>query len=120
MVSANLGTMAQGFNVAMRLIKSHDPQQQEDGFDYLRTHAVDYIDELIEQFDQERDDQELRRWLLELIGVAKSPTALPTLTAQLDSPDEALRGWAVAGLSQLNTPEARSVLWRARANGTIT
>ena len=61
----------------------------------------------------------MRCWLLELIGAARSPDALPVLGAQLDSSDESLRYWAVAGLEKLGTPEARTLLWRARANGTI-
>lgn len=112
--------MAQGFDAAMRLMRSHDPQRQEDGFQNLCAHAADHVEELIEHFEHERHDQGLRRWLLELIAAAESPTALPTLAAELDSSDESLRGWATAGLTRLNTPEARSALWRARANGTIT
>ena len=54
------------------------------------------------------------------MGAAGSPAALPVLRAQLDSDDESLRYWAVAGLTKLNTREARTLLWRARANGTIS
>jgi hypothetical protein len=112
--------MAQGFDAAMRLMRSRDPQRKEDGFARLRAHAAAHIAALIEQFENEQQDQGLRRWLLELIAEAESPAALPVLAAQLDSADESLRGWAAAGLTRLNTPEARSTLWRARANGTIT
>lgn len=111
--------MARGFREAMRMMRSHDPQRQEDGFHQLLPHAADYLDELIAQFEQEQDDHGLRCWLLELIGAARSPTALPVLSAQLDSDDEALRDWAVAGLKKLDTSEVRTLLWRARANGTI-
>ena len=111
--------MVQGFRQAMRLMRSHDPQRQEDGFHQLLPHAADHLDELIAQFEQEQDDHGLRCSLLELIGTARSPTALPLLRTQLDSDDEALRSWAAAGLAKLNTPEARTLLWRARANGTI-
>ena len=72
------------------------------------------------EFEQEQDDHGLRCWLLELIGAARSPDALPVLGAQLNSDDEALRDWAVTGLEKLDTPEARTLLWHARANGTIT
>jgi hypothetical protein len=112
--------MALGFGEAMRLMRSNDPQRQEDGFRQLLPYAADHLDELIVQFEQEHDDHGLRCWLLELIGTARSPQALPVLAAQLSSDDESLRGWAVAGLEQLDTPEARALLWRARANGTIT
>ena len=111
--------MAVGFDEAMRLMRSRDPQRREDGFHQLLPAAADHLDELIAQFEQEHDDHGLRCWLLELIGAARSPAALPVLTAQLNCDDEALRGWAVTGLRKLDTPEARTLLWRARANGTI-
>lgn len=104
----------------MRLMRTRDPQRREDGFHQLLPHAAEHLDELLEQFAQEQDDHGLRCWLLELIGAARSPTALPTLAAQLSSPDEALRAWAAVGLTNLDTPEARTLLWKARANGTIT
>jgi hypothetical protein len=117
---ASLDAMAQGFDTAMRMMRSHDPQRQEDGFHRLRARAGDHIDALIEQFEREQQDQGLRRWLLELIAAAASPAALQVLAAQLDSPDESLRGWATDGLTRLDTPEARTALCRARANGTIS
>ena len=100
-------------------MRSRDPQCREDGFHQLLPHAADHLDELIAQFEQEQDDHGLRCWLLELIGAARSPDALPVLRAQLDSDDESLRDWAAAGLKKLDTPEARTLLRRARANGTI-
>ncbi|MFI9103675.1 HEAT repeat domain-containing protein [Streptomyces fildesensis] len=112
--------MTQRFGEAMRLMRTRDPQRREDGFHQLLPHAAEHLDELLEQFAQEQDDQGLRCWLLELIGAARSPAALPTLAAQLNSPDEALRAWAAVGLTKLDTPEARTLLWKARANGTIT
>ncbi|HUN35463.1 MAG TPA: HEAT repeat domain-containing protein [Trebonia sp.] len=112
--------MAQGFHEAMQLMRSHDPQRQEDGFHQLLPRAADHLDDLITQFELEHDDHGLRCWLLELIGAARSPAALPLLRAQLNSDDESLRNWAAAGLKTLDTLEARTLLWRARANGTIT
>ena len=112
--------MALKFHEAMRLMRSHDPQSREYGFYQLLPHAADHLDELVMQFEQETDDHGLRCWLLELIGAARSPAALPVLSAQLVSNDESLRNWAVTGLKKLDTPEARTLLWRARANGTLT
>lgn len=100
-------------------MRSHDPQRQEDGFHQLLPHTADHLDQLITQFEQEQDDHGLRCWLLELIGEARSPSALPLPAAQLESDDEALRGWAAAGLEKLSTQQARTLLWRARTNGTI-
>lgn len=111
--------MDPSFREAMRLMRSRDPQRREDGFHQLLPHAADHLDELVMQFEQE-NDHGLRCWLLELIGAARSPAALPVLSAQLATNDESLRDWAVAGLEKLNTPEARALLWRARANGTVT
>lgn len=102
------------------MMRSHEPQRQEDGFRPLRAHAADHVDALIEEFHHEQLDPGLRRWLLELTTGAESPATLPALVAQLDSPDESLRGTAVVGLTRVNTPEARSALWRARATGRIT
>ncbi len=111
--------MTPSFREAMRLMRSRDPQRREDGFHQLLPHAAHHLDELVTQFEQE-SDHGLRCWLLELIGAARSPAALPVLSAQLAGNDESLRDWAVAGLEKLDTPEARTLLWRARANGTIT
>lgn len=103
----------------MRLMRRHDPQAQEDGFELLRPHAAEHLDELIAAFGNERDDHGLRCWLLELIGEARSPRALPVLVAQLYSDDESLRSLATRGLQQLDTKPARVELWKARANGLI-
>lgn len=111
--------MAKGFEAAMRMMRSRDPQRAEDGFGMLRERAAEHLPELIEQFENEQADRGLRSWLLELIGIAESPEALPVLTAQLNGTDELLRDWAVIGLTRLNTREARTALWRARANGAI-
>jgi hypothetical protein len=111
--------MTRDFRKAMGLMRRHDPQLQEDGFHQLLPHAADHLDELIAEFEQEQDDHGLRCWLLELIGEARSPDALRVRGAQLNSDGESLRDWALVGLKKLDTPEARTLLWRARANGTI-
>lgn len=101
----------------MRLMRNHDPQDQENGFHLLLPHAAEHIEQLITEFTQERTDHGLRCWLLELIGQTRSPKALSVLTEQLHSDDESLRFWAVEGLEQLATKAARYELWKARANG---
>ncbi|MFI5609015.1 HEAT repeat domain-containing protein [Amycolatopsis sp. NPDC051903] len=103
------------FDAAMRMTRRHDPQSREDGFQLLLARAADHVDALLAEFETEQDPG-LRCWLLELIGAAESPKALPVLVTQLDSPDEALRSRAARGLSRLGTREARTALWRARAN----
>lgn len=101
------------------MMRSRDPQRQEDGYHRLLPHAADHLDALIEEFEAEQDDNGLRLWLLDLIGEAKSPAALPLLGAQLYAADESFQGWAVAGLEKLDTSESRTLLWRARCNGAI-
>lgn len=124
MAASDHGTTPEGmlvgrFQQAMRLMRRHDPQAREDGFGLLRPHAREHLDELIAAFAQETDDYGLRCWLLELIGEARSPRALPVLVEQLHSNDESLRTWAARGLEQLDTKPARDELWKARANGLI-
>jgi HEAT repeat protein len=107
------------FRDAMGLMRRHDPQFQEEGFQILRDHAADDVDELMAAFRREDIDHGLRRWLLELIGRAQSSRAFPLLAEQLHSPDQSLRSWAVRGLKDLDSDEARQALYRARASGEI-
>jgi HEAT repeat protein len=88
------------------------------GFGLLRDRAGLYLDDLITAFHQETDHG-LRCWLLELIGEARSPRAVPLLEEELRDPDEALRSWAVRGLERLDTREARTILFHARSGGII-
>ena len=101
----------------MRLMRRNDPQAAEDGFRLLLPHAGEHVEELIAGFLAEPEDHGLRCWLLELIGEARSPLALPVLVEQLNSEDEALRSWAARGLRALDSHPAREALWRARSNG---
>jgi len=110
--------MTTRFERNMRLMRSKDPQEREDGFHFLLPHAADHIDELIAAFRQEQDGG-LRCWLLELIGDARSPTALDVLAEQLYGDDDSLRAWAVRGWRKLDTKPAGYELWKARANGLI-
>ena len=110
--------MANHFQQAMHMMRSHNPQTQEDGFHQLQPHAAQHLDELIDEFSRE-PDHGLRCWLLELIGDARSPQALPVLVEQLHSHDESLRSWAARGLEQLDTKPARHELHHARTLGLI-
>jgi hypothetical protein len=65
-----------------------------------------------------RNNHGLQCWL-ELIGQARYEDAFPPLAAQLHSPDEYFRGWAVTGLENLGTKAARRALYLARSNGEI-
>ena len=112
-------TANQRFDRALQAMRGRDPQLREDGFDFLREHADSYVDELIAEFDGERDDHGLRCLLLELVAEARSSRAFPLLASQLQADDESLRFWAVRGLEMLDTREAREELHRARADGWL-
>src|SRR5262245_5370122 len=99
-------------------MRRRSPQEQEDGFHLLLPHVGEHLDELIEAFTHE-PDRGLRCWLLDLIGEARSPAALPFLAARLHDPDPDLRDRAVASLARLDTRDARTVLWNARSSGLI-
>ena len=106
--------MSGRFAAAMRLMRKHDPQLQEDGFHDLALIAHDHVPELMAEFAAEKDHG-LRCWLLELIGMAKSPAAMGLLVEHLDSDDESLRDWAIRGLRLLDTRESRRILWERDA-----
>jgi len=100
------------FDEAIRLMRRHDPQLQEDGFGMLSAHAHEHVERLMAEFHTETNHG-LRCWLLELVGEAKSPQALPLLFEYLHSEDDSLRGWARRGLEALDTKESRRALWEA-------
>ncbi len=110
----------QPFERALELLRTRGPRYMTLGFDFLREHADAYVDGLVAAFEREQEDDELRRWLLELVAEARSPRALPVLARELDAEDESLRFWAVRGLEMLDIAEARQELARARANGWLT
>jgi hypothetical protein len=56
----------------------------------LLSHTAGYLAELVTEFRREHDHG-LRCWLLELIGAARSPEALPLLAEQAGGDDELLR-----------------------------
>ena len=101
-----------GFQECMRLMRKHDPQLQGDGFHLLRSHAHEYTQQLLNEFARETDHG-LRCWLLELLGEARDPETFALFVEYLQSNDESLRFWAIWGLKQLNTKEARRALWEA-------
>ena len=101
-----------GLEECMRLMRKHDPLLQEEGFHALLPHAAEYVDKLITEF-REEGDHGLRCWLLELLGEAKSPKVLPLFVECLKGYDESFWYWAVRGLRELDTNEARKALLEA-------
>ena len=104
------------FERALRRMRRRDPQESEDGFGALRAIAGEHVDELVVEFARETDHG-LRCWLLELVGLARSPRAFDLLVAQLGSGDESLRSWAEEGLRLLDTKDARRVLRQHSRSG---
>ena len=94
----------------MKLIRSSNPQSQEEGFHFLTKIAHIHVKELIEEFHLEKDIG-LKSWLLELVGEAKSEEALETLKANLTNENESLQEWSIWGLKNLNSKEARRILF---------
>lgn len=97
-------------------MRRHDPQVQEGGFSILVPIALDVLPRLVEAYEGE-SDHGIRCWLLELIGLAKSEDALPILAREMRDDDESIRDWTRRGLNELNTKEARTILWRDAQEG---
>lgn len=102
------------FEACMQMMRKSDPQMQEDGFFSLAPHAARFMEELIAEFDRP-ENTSFQPWLIELIGLAKSPSAFSFLAEHLYSHDERLRYWAIRGLKELDTKEARTLQWKARS-----
>jgi hypothetical protein len=66
------------FKRGMGMMRKHDRQVQEDGFALVKQVAAEHVADLISAYARE-EDQGLCCWLLELIGEARSPEALPVL-----------------------------------------
>ena len=96
------------------MMRKHDPQASEDGFGWLLPHAAEYVHQLMAEFGKEKVHG-LQCWILELIGEARSPDAFVFLAGHLRSEDEAFRYWAMRGLNNLGTKQARTLLWEARS-----
>lgn len=88
-------------------MKSRNPDKAEAGFSALAAIASVSVQERTDAFEAE-ERLDLRCWLLELISVARSPQAFETLCKQTQSEHEALRNWAIWGITELNTKEART------------
>jgi len=100
-----------GFEKCMELIRKSDPQLQEDGFNWLRPRAAKHLKELIKEFRTETNHS-LRCWLLELIGESKLPESFDILKENVGNESESLHSWALIGLKNLDTKEARTELYR--------
>jgi hypothetical protein len=103
-----------GFKKAMAMMRKHQAHLSEEGFQCLLPHAAEYVHELMGEFGKEKVHG-LQCWILELIAEAKSPDAFDFLANHLRSEDEAFRYYAMRGLNDLGTKEARTLLFEARS-----
>jgi HEAT repeat protein len=106
-----------GFEQCLKMMRSSNGSVSEEGFGWLAERAAEYVPQFIAAFWDD-DNAALRPWLMELIGDAKSPAALPFLLERLNDENESIRDWAVRGLRHLDTKEARTALWRAGVPAT--
>ena len=103
-----------GFDKCLQMMRSHDGEMREDGFAWIGQHASQYVNELVAAFEDE-DNCGLRVGLIELIAEAKSSEAFKFLAKQLRSDDWIFRRYAIVGLKNLDTKEARTLLWEAKS-----
>jgi HEAT repeat protein len=82
----------------------------------LREHACENIDDLVAAF-RAQTDRRVRSLVMAAIAESRSQKAFSLFIEILTGPDEELRPWAVRGLYQLNTREAKRILWQAEAQG---
>ena len=83
----------------------------EDAFEELHPIASRYLVELNAELNT-ADDAYTRGKLLELLGYTHSDSVIPTLSAELDHPDQNVRQWAILALEEINSALS---LERARA-----
>jgi hypothetical protein len=96
----------------MAMMRKRDPMTAEDGFHFLRDHAAEYLDQLVAEFHKE-ENSGLRYWLFELIVEARNPKMLDFFVEYLYGEEADLRDIAMQGLKELDTKEARRILWEA-------
>lgn len=95
-----------GFKKCMQMMRSRDPQVQEDGFHWLLPHAS----ELIDAFHSE-EDLGLQCWLLELVGEAKSEAAFNFLAQHFHSDPWRFRSWAIIHTSLASSALDQRAWW---------
>src|SRR5262249_38516543 len=81
-----------GFERCLKMMRSSNGSVSEEGFGWLAERATDYLPQFIAAFWDD-DNAAIRPWLMELIGDATSPAALPFLLERLGDEDESIRFW---------------------------
>ena len=93
------------FEDCMVRLRSRDPATYEDAYEEIQPHVRRYVPALIAELAHAPDGY-TRGKLLELLGDAQDPTALPVLAQELEHPDPDVRHWAHTGLIALCLAEA--------------
>jgi hypothetical protein len=94
----------------LKLMRSRDAMTAEEGFHLLLCDVSAHAERLMAEFETETR-RDMRCWLLELIGEARSERALDLFIREARLRDESLLPWALRGLEKLNTPAARQALY---------
>ncbi len=81
-------------------------------------HVADDVQETVAAFHDEPDEW-VRIFLLGAVAEARCPGFIPLLQENLSSENESLSFWAEAGLKNMDTKEARTVLWQFRQNSQV-
>lgn len=76
-------------------------------------HALIVLDDLYAAYH--KVEPFIQAYIVEAIGAARIPAALPFLVEQLRSPSAYVRRWALWGIGHLDTRESRRALWEAQS-----
>jgi hypothetical protein len=83
----------------------------------LAENASHCLPTLIDTFRSDSSD-DVRLYVMMAVEVAKLPESVPFLAEVLHGRDPRFTPYAERALRELNTPEARTVLWNASHSGT--
>jgi HEAT repeat protein len=97
------------FTDCLRRIRSRDPLTYEAAYHELLPYVGNYVPELLAALD-DASDAYTRGKLIELLGRAEDPAAIPVLARELEHSDQAVRQWAVTSLVALCRPEADALV----------
>jgi hypothetical protein len=103
------------FRSCLRRLYSRDPVTYEGAYLEILPRVRQYVPELIAELGHVQDAY-TRGKLIELLGDAQDPCALPALARELEHSDQNVRQWAVTALTALCRPEADElvVTYRSR------
>ena len=93
----------------MARLRSRDALTYEAAYDEILPHVRAYVPQLLDELAR-TPDAFTRGKLIELLGDAQDPAAIPALGRELDHPDQNVRQWAVTALVATCRPEAAALV----------